>query len=284
MHARMKTTFVKMHGAGNDFVVFDERRARLGLTPALAAALADRHHGIGCDQLISIEPSARADAFMRIRNADGSEAEACGNATRCVAALLAADGDGRRFVVETVSGLLTAELEDGGRVRVDMGRPLMTWQEIPLARSLDTLALPPEPGWPGAPAAVSMGNPHLTFFVPDADQVDVAGLGPKIERDKLFPERINVGFASLAAPGRLRLRVWERGAGLTRACGSGACAAVVNASRRGLAGRAATVVMDGGTLDITWRAGAGEEGGQVLMTGPTAIAFQGEIELDAYPR
>ncbi|MGH7066976.1 MAG: diaminopimelate epimerase [Acetobacteraceae bacterium] len=280
----MKTAFVKMHGAGNDFAVFDERRVRLGLTPALAAALADRHHGIGCDQLISIERSARADAFMRIRNADGSEAEACGNATRCVAALLAADGDGRRFVVETVSGLLPAELEDGGRVQVDMGPPATAWHEIPLARPLETLALPPAPGWPGEPAAVSMGNPHLTFFVPDADQADVAGLGPKIERDPLFPERINVGFASLLAPGRLRLRVWERGAGLTRACGSGASAAVVNASRRNLIGREATVVMDGGILDIAWRAGVGDEAGHVLMTGPTAIAFRGEVELDAYPR
>lgn len=275
----MRTGFVKMHGAGNDFAVFDERRGGLGLTPERAAAIADRHRGIGCDQVVSIEPSARADAFMRIRNADGSEAEACGNATRCVAILLADGGDARRFVIETVSGLLPAEIEEGGRVQVDMGPPALAWDEIPLSRALDTLALPRAAGWPGEPAAISMGNPHVTFFVPDADRADAEHVGPRIEQDPLFPERVNVGFASLAGTERLRLRVWERGAGLTRACGSGACAAVVNASRRGLIGRQATVVMDGGTLEIAWRAD-----GHVLMTGPTAIAYRGEIELDLYPR
>lgn len=275
----MRTPFVKMHGAGNDFAVFDEREKPLGLTARLAAAIADRHHGIGCDQIVSIEPSTRADAFMRIRNHDGSAAEACGNATRCVATLLARGGRGRQFIIETVTRLLPAEIDDRGEVEVDMGPPAWQWAEIPLASPRETLALPPAAGWPGAPAAVSMGNPHVTFFVSDVEAVDAARLGPMIERDPLFPERANVGFASVLGQDRLRLRVWERGAGLTRACGSGACAAVVNASRRNLTGRRAEVVMDGGTLVIAWRAD-----GHVLMKGPAVIAFEGEIELDTYPR
>ncbi len=275
----MRTPFVKMHGAGNDFAVFDERRAPLGLTAKRAAAIADRHGGIGCDQVVSIEPSVRADAFMHIRNADGSEAEACGNATRCIAILLARENHHRSFVIETVSGFLPAEIQDSGEVEVDMGAPASNWDQIPLARPLDTLALPHDGGWPGAPAAVSMGNPHVTFFVPDADALDAARIGSEVERDPLFPERVNVGFASILAPDRWRLRVWERGAGLTRACGSGACAAVVNASRWNLSGRRAEVVMDGGTLAIDWRAD-----GHVLMKGPAVIAFEGEIDLDAYPR
>ncbi|MGH7121234.1 MAG: diaminopimelate epimerase [Acetobacteraceae bacterium] len=275
----MRTPFVKMHGAGNDFAVFDEREKPLGLTARLAAAIADRHHGIGCDQIVSIEPSTHADAFMRIRNRDGSAAEACGNATRCVATLLARAGGNRQFVIETVTRLLPAEIDASGEVAVDMGSPAWQWAEIPLASPRETLALAPAAGWPGAPAAVSMGNPHVTFFVPDAEAVDAARLGPMIEHDPLFPERANVGFASVLGEDRLRLRVWERGAGLTQACGSGACAALVNASRRNLTGRRAEVVMDGGTLVIAWRAD-----GHVLMKGPAVIAFEGEIELDAYPR
>ena len=279
MDAAMRASFIKMHGAGNDFVVFDERDQPLGLTPGLAVALADRHVGIGCDQLISIEPSARADALLRIRNADGSEAEACGNATRCVAALLARQGATQHLAIETGSGILAAEILDADRVLVDMGEPLLLWNEIPLAKPLDTLALPAGADWPGAPAAVSMGNPHVTFFVPDAEAVEVGVLGPRIEHDPLFPARANVGFASILSPERLRLRVWERGVGLTRACGSGASAALVNANRLGLAGRKADVVMDGGVLEIEW----GPDG-HVLMTGPAVISFRGEIDLDSFPR
>ncbi len=274
----VKMPFVKMNGAGNDFAVFDERRVRLGLTPKLAAALADRHRGIGCDQLISIEPSERADAFMRIRNADGSEAGACGNATRCVAILLAAESHSERLAIETVAGILPAEILAPDRVRVDMGPPRFAWDEIPLARPLDTLHLPPLGGETGG-AALSIGNPHITFFVPDARAIPLAELGPPIEHDPLFPEGTNVGFASILAPDRMRLRVWERGAGATRACGSAACAAVVNASRLGLGGRAMEVSMEGGTLAIEWRAD-----GEVLMTGPVAIAFTGEVDLSSYPQ
>ena len=278
----MRASFVKMNGAGNDFVVFDERRVHLGLTPKRAAALADRHRGIGCDQLISIEPSARADAFMRIRNADGSEAGACGNATRCVAillsGLLAAETSRERLAIETVAGILPAEILGPDRVRVDMGPPRFAWDEIPLARPLDTLHLPPL-GGEAVGAALSIGNPHVTFFVPDAGAIPLAERGPPIEHDRLFPEGVNVGFASILASDRMRLRVWERGAGATRACGSAACAAVVNASRRGLGGRAMEVSMEGGTLAIEWRAD-----GEVLMTGPVAIAFTGEVDLSGYPQ
>ena len=270
-----------MHGCGNDFVVFDERPRALGFTPARAAALADRRTGIGCDQFITIEPpppGSGADAFMRIRNPDGSEAGACGNATRCVVWLLAAETGRAAQVIRTVSGDLPSEVMADGRVQVDMGPARLDWQDIPLARPMDTLHLDLHAGPVDDPAAASMGNPHATFFVRDLASLPVAQLGPALEHHALFPERANIGFAQVLAPDRIRLRVWERGAGLTLACGSGACAALVNAHRRGLTGRRATVVVDGGELEIAWR-----EDGHVLMTGPVATAFTGAVELDAYP-
>jgi diaminopimelate epimerase len=272
--------FRKMHGLGNDFVMLDARAADLGMTPARAAALADRRTGIGCDQLILLEPGAPglADVFMRIRNPDGSEAGACGNATRCVASLLAAETGRRRVVVRTISGDLPAEALPDGRFTVDMGPARLDWREVPLARAMDTLHLPLARGVLADPAACGMGNPHATFFVPDLDAVPVAALGPSLEQDPIFPERANIGFAQVLGPEHLRLVVWERGAGLTLACGSGACAALVNAARRGLVGRRATVSLPGGDLEIAWRAD-----GHVLMTGPVATAFTGEIELGAFP-
>src|SRR5271165_665092 len=249
--------FVKMHGCGNDFVVFDERAAPLGITAARAAALADRRLGIGCDQLIVIEAApegSNADAFMRIRNPDGAEAGACGNATRCVVARLAAETGRRHLVIRTVAGNLPADLLDDGRVTVDMGKAGLDWIDVPLARRMDTLHLDLALGGVADPAACSMGNPHATFFVADVETVPIGTLGPALERDALFPERANIGFVQVLGPERLRLRVWERGAGLTLACGSGACAALVNAARRGLTGREATVIVDGGELTITWRA------------------------------
>ena len=255
-----------MHGAGNDFVIIDERAGAFDLD---VVALCDRRRGIGCDQLITLEAprSAGADVFMRIRNPDGSEAGACGNATRCVAGLLGR----RRVVVETVAGLLPAEVD--GEVTVDMGPARLGWREVPLAREMDTLHLE----LAGDPAAVSMGNPHVTFFVDDVAAVAIEAVGPGVERDALFPERVNVGFAQVLAPDRLRLRVWERGAGLTLACGSGACAALVNAARRGLTGRRASVVVDGGVLEIAWR-----EDGHVLMAGPAVTSYRGEFELESF--
>ena len=277
----MLTPFRKMHGAGNDFVVFDERPAPLGLTPTRAAAIADRRTGVGCDQFIVIEPpppGSPADAFMRIRNPDGTEAGACGNATRCVAHLIAAETGQRDLVIQTISGLLLAHLNDDGRITVDMGPARLDWRDIPLAHAADTLHLPLVEGPVSDPAAASMGNPHATFFVPDVETLDLDRLGPPLEHASLFPERANIGFATILAPDRIRLRVWERGAGLTLACGSGACATLVNAARRGLTGRAATIIADGGMLDIEWRAD-----GHVLMTGPVATAFHGTIDLAALP-
>ncbi len=273
--------FVKMHGCGNDFVVLDERAAPLGITPVRAAALADRRRGIGCDQLIIIEAApegSNADAFMRIRNPDGAEAGACGNATRCVVERLAAETGRRHLVICTVAGNLPADLLDDGCVTVDMGPAGLNWTDVPLARRMDTLHLDLAVGPVANPAACSMGNPHATFFVKDVEALPIDTLGPALECDPLFPERANIGFAEVLGPERLRLRVWERGAGLTLACGSGACAALVNAHRRGLVGRRATVAMDGGELQIEWR-----DDGHVLMTGPVATAFIGSVDLAAYP-
>ncbi|GAC1344470.1 MAG: diaminopimelate epimerase [Acetobacteraceae bacterium] len=267
----MPIPFIKMHGAGNDFVVIDQRAAPFELSPDQVRRIADRRLGIGCDQLITLyapPPQTDADLLMRIRNPDGSEAGACGNATRCVAELLF-EQNGRPYqVIRTIAGDLPAERLADGQIRVDMGLARLGWQDIPLAHAADTLHLPLQ----GDPAACSMGNPHVTFFVPDPDLVQKQG--PRWEHDPLFPERANVGYAHILARDRIRLRVWERGAGLTLACGSGACATVVNAFRRGLAGRRATVLVDGGALDIEYT-----EAGRVLMTGPVATSFRGMVEL-----
>ena len=271
-----RIAFTKMHGLGNDFVVVDARRHGVAIDAAAAQALADRHTGIGCDQLILLEaprdPAARV--FMRILNADGSEAEACGNGARCVARLIAAADGASRVRLESVAGLLDAELLADGRVAVDMGAVRTSWRDIPLAREMDTLAVDLAAGPLARPVCSNIGNPHATFFVADADSVDLLALGPGLEHDKLFPERANIGVATILGRERLRLRVWERGAGLTRACGSGACAALVAAHRRGLTGRRAVVTLDGGDLDILWR-----EDGHVVMTGPATTAFEGEVEL-----
>jgi len=259
--------FVKMHGAGNDFVVVDERRRPLDLSAAAVAALSDRRTGIGCDQFITLHPpppGTDADLRMRIRNPDGSEAGACGNATRCVAELLFEENGRPYQVIRTLAGDLPAERLRDGRQRVDMGPPRLDWQDVPLARATDTLHLP----LPGDPAACSMGNPHATLFVADPSVAEAQG--PVLETDPLFPHRANIGFAQILAPGRIRLRVWERGAGLTLACGSGACATLVNAHRRGLTGRRAMIEMDGGALEIEWA-----PNGRVLMSGPAATSFRG---------
>jgi diaminopimelate epimerase len=269
------TDFIKMHGLGNDFVVIDARRADFALDDARAHAIADRKIGIGCDQLIVMEkPRADgADVFMRIHNADGGEVEACGNATRCIATLLMRETGGDRVVVETAAGLLEARPASGGRVSVDMGKARLDWREIPLAAAQDTLHVALTMGPLADPVCTNIGNPHATFFVADAAAIDLAALGPLLEHHALFPERANIGVAELVAPDRLRLRVWERGVGITRACGTGACAAVVAASRRGLTGRTAEVVLEGGSLTIAWRAD-----GHVVMTGPVATSFHGSFD------
>ena len=272
----MGLPFLKMHGTGNDFIVLDLRTHPLDLSPARVAALADRRRGIGCDQLIIIAPATDgADATMLIRNADGTGAQTCGNATRCVAWLLTQETGKSRITLQTAGGLLVAETLPTGEVSVDMGVPRLDWRDIPLACETGTLHL----DLPGDPAAVSMGNPHITRFVDDLAAIDIPAEGPALEHHPLFPERVNAGFAQITGPASVRLKVWERGAGLTLACGSGACAAVVNAHRRGLLPREATVETDGGALHIAWR----EHDNHVLMTGPAAIAFSGEIDLADYP-
>ncbi|MBO1324731.1 diaminopimelate epimerase [Acetobacter sp. TBRC 12305] len=269
----MPTFFYKMHGLGNDFVIFDERPGPLPLTPARIAALAERRRGIGCDQLVTLSPATRAgaDAFVRFFNPDGSEAGACGNASRCVADLLWRASGNAHPVLQTLAGLLPATINAPGLVTVDMGIPRLGWQDVPLAAPADTLHLP----LPGDPAALSMGNPHATFFVPDFAML---GEGEGLEHAPLFPQRANIGFAIMQGPARMRLKVHERGAGVTEACGSGACAAVVNAVRRGLAERVCDVELDGGMLRIEWT-----QDDHVLMTGPAATAYEGTVDLTAYP-
>ena len=269
--------FVKMHGLGNDFVVIDARTAPLTLAPDQARLIADRRRGVGCDQLIVLEPprSAGADVFMRILNPDASEAGACGNATRCIAATLMSQTGRSGAVIETIAGLLPSRHAADGMVTVDMGPARLGWQDVPLAEPCDTLHVAAGAGPLSDPACCSMGNSHATYFVADAEAVDLAALGPALETHAMFPQRVNAAVVQVLARDRLRFRVWERGAGITEACGSGACAAVVNAARRGLIDRRAQVVLDGGELTIFWRAD-----GHVEMTGPVATSFTGELALE----
>jgi diaminopimelate epimerase len=274
------TPFLKMHGLGNDFVVLDARAADLELTPERRRTIADRRLGVGCDQLIVLErPTDReADVFMRIYNPDGGEAGACGNATRCVASVVMDERKSDHVTVQTIAGLLESQKAGLGSnglpvISVDMGPARLDWREIPVSQACDTNHLPLGLGPLQDPVGTNMGNPHATFFVGDADAIPLAELGPKLEHDRLFPERANIGVAQLVGEDRLRLRVWERGAGITLACGSGACAAVVAASRRGLVQRKADVVLEGGTLTIEWL-----RDGHVLMTGGIALAFKGELD------
>lgn len=267
--------FVKMHGLGNDFVILDARQRALTLDATAARAIADRHTGVGCDQILVIEPArdAHATAFMRIRNADGGEAEACGNGARCVADLLLRETGLRQIALDTRAGLIEARSAGDRRIAVDMGEPRLGWRDIPLARECDTLHVPLGLGPLADPVCTSMGNPHATFFVSDAEAVDIAALGPKLECDPIFPARANIGVAQIISRTKLRLRVWERGDGLTLACGSGACAALVAAHRRGLTERGAEVIADGGPLEIEWRAD-----NHVVMTGPVAVSFSGTLD------
>jgi diaminopimelate epimerase len=264
--------FYKMHGLGNDFVILDRRSGKLSLSPAQIRRIADRRLGVGCDQLLSLEPSERADVFMRVYNPDGSESGACGNGTRCVARLVMEDRGGARATIETTAGVLTVSAGARGYT-VDMGVPRFGWDEIPLSEPADTLALDLTLGPLQQPVAVNLGNPHAVFLVHDADAVPLAELGPALEHHPMFPERANIGVVEVRDAGRLRVRVWERGAGLTAACGSGACAALVGAVRRGLAERAAEVVMDGGSLRVVWN-----EADHVLMTGPALHSFRGRLD------
>ncbi|TRW17292.1 diaminopimelate epimerase [Glacieibacterium frigidum] len=266
----MRRPFTKMHGLGNDFVLFDARAEPLPLTTQQVRSLSDRHTGIGCDQLFVLEPSDRADVFMRIWNSDGGEVQSCGNGARCVAAWL-----GGAPSIDTAGGLLHATAT-AGAASVDMGVPRFDWDAVPLAYAMDSARLPVAWGELEGPMALSIGNPHVVFFVPDTAAVPLETLGPEIETDALFPERVNVGVAQVTDAG-LTLRVWERGAGLTRACGTGAVAAAVAGIRRGLVRSPVAVTLPGGTVEVAWA-----QGGGATLSGPATRVFDGEIDPDDF--
>ncbi|MFP7569843.1 diaminopimelate epimerase [Marivita sp. S2033] len=266
IHTADDVSFLKMHGLGNDFVVLDTREHPFVVTPAMAQAIGDRHCGVGFDQLAVISASDDgATARLTFFNSDGSISGACGNATRCIARHLMTEDRTSEVVLTTERGQLFARDAGGGKTSVNMGLPQLDWQDVPLAKAVDTLELPID----GAPTATGMGNPHCTFFVDDAEMIDLEARGREIERHPLFPERTNVQFASVIGGNHLRMRVWERGVGVTLASGSSSCATAVAAARRGLTGRQVRIDLDGGRIDIEWR----DDG--VWMTGPTTHVFSG---------
>jgi len=276
----MTRPFVKMNGAGNDFVVVNALEQPFAPSEDQIRALGDRQTGEGFDQLIAIEPSDTADAFMRVWNADGSMVETCGNALRCVGWLLMQANASDRVVIDTSGGPTTATRAGDHRVTVDMGKPRLDWTQVPLAEEMDTRGIELQVGPIDAPllhtpGAVSMGNPHVVFFTDRQDDGFVTGSGSLVEHHPLFPQGVNVGFANVLDRDHIRLRVWERGAGLTKACGTGACAALVATARRGLTERKATVVVDGGELVIDWDV----ETDHVLMTGPVEIERTGVLSI-----
>ena len=272
----MSRPFLKMNGLGNDFVVVEARSAPFAPTADEVRAIASRTSGIGCDQLIAIEPGEGVDARVRFWNSGGEEISACGNGTRCVGWLLMQASGQDQVVIDTKAGRLIASRAGERLVSVDMNKPGLDWREIPLAQKQDTRALDvtlfEDPALKTPPGCVSMGNPHVVFFVSDIETAPIATAGPAVEHHPLFPEQVNVGFAQILGRDRIRLRVWERGAGLTQACGTGACAALVAAARRDLTDRTATLLLDGGELLIEWR-----DDDHVTMTGPAAVDFAGEL-------
>ncbi|MDF1587146.1 diaminopimelate epimerase [Marinimicrococcus flavescens] len=272
--------FYKMHGLGNDFVVVDARHVPVELDAGQMRRIADRHRGVGFDQLVRISQALDADARIEFFNSDGTRAGACGNGTRCAARLLFDECPGRTLRLRVGERLLEAERLADGRIAVTMGEPLLDWRDVPVAVPCDTVEMPLDFEDLPHPAGVSMGNPHGVFFVEDLERVEIARVGPLLERHPFFPDRANIGFAQLLGPETIRLRVWERGAGLTLACGSGACAALVSAVRRGLVRERARVLLDGGgELEITWR-----PGGPVTMTGPAALSFEGVLSAELLDR
>jgi diaminopimelate epimerase len=279
MSRAMSRPFLKMNGLGNDFVVVEARDLPFEPSAEEVRAIADRERGIGCDQVVSIAPSTRGfDARVRFWNADGEEVGACGNGTRCVGWLIMQATGRDEAVMEVRGRRLEARRAGDHLVSVDMGEPGLGWQDIPLAEPMDTRGIELQVGPIDAPllhtpGCVSMGNPHVVFFVDDVDTAPVREVGPMIEHHHLFPEKVNVGFAQVKARDHIRLRVWERGAGLTKACGTGACAALVACARRGLTDRKARLELDGGDLTIEWR----EDDGHVIMTGPASVDFTGTL-------
>jgi diaminopimelate epimerase len=272
----MKRTFLKMHGLGNDFAIFDTRTQELKVRPEQISLWGDRKRGIGFDQMVIIDKprSDASDVFIRIYNADGSEVGACGNATRCVASLLIQQMNKAIVRIETKAAMISA-WPTGDKITVDMGAVHLDWQDIPLSRAEDTKSLPVVEGVLKNPVAVNVGNPHAVFFVEDVMGVPLETLGVKIEHHPLFPECVNVEIAQVLSPAEIRMRVWERGVGITEACGTGACAAAIAGVRRGLTQRKSSVILDGGTLEIEWR----ESDNHVLMTGDVALVYCGEMAI-----
>ena len=266
-----KFPFIKMHGLGNDFVIVDARDGRSKISTDLVRSLAHRNCGIGFDQLVVVSDSPAADVALTFFNSDGSISGACGNATRCVARYEMDRLKRDELSLVTERGVLRAQRQ-GDLVRVNMGHPLLGWSDIPLAKPIDTLRLPLD----GAPTATGMGNPHCTFFVPDTETVDLEIVGPKIERNPLFPERTNVQVAHIIGKDHIRMRVWERGVGVTLASGSSSCATAVAAARLGLTGRSVKIELDGGPIFIEWL----NDG--VWMTGPAVHVFNGVLTKETW--
>ena len=279
MNAFSGMPFWKMNGLGNDFVVLDARGAKPAVSRDAVRRIADRKSGIGCDQLIVMVPSDGADVRMRIWNRDGEEVESCGNASRCVADLVLGETGASSMTIETLGGLLHCSRDGAGMITVDMGRPRFRWDEIPLSEPFhDTRAIELQVGPLDrpvlhSPAVVNVGNPHCIFWVEDLDSVDLGAVGPMLEHHPLFPERANISLARIVAPDHIALRVWERGAGLTRACGTAACAAAVAAARKRLTERKVTVTLPGGDLAVSWR----EDDDHMLMRGPVAYEWRGVV-------
>jgi len=285
MSASATIPFRKMNGLGNDFVVLDARQKSIGIAPEDARRISDRAKGPGCDQVIVLEPSKTADLFMRIFNADGSEVEACGNAARCIALLVAEESGRSDVTVETRAGLLKAQVESSDSVVIDMGQPRFAWEDIPLAEPFaDTTCIELQMGPIDAPvlhspSVLNVGNPHAIFWVDDVEAYDLGRFGPLLENHPVFPERANISLAHVTARDALTLRTWERGAGLTQACGTAACAAAVAAARKGLTDRQVTVTLPGGNLFIDWNAN-----GHILMRGPAELEFEGTMPAETLSR
>ena len=268
----MKKPFIKMHGLGNDFVVLDSTKNQYNINKASIQLIANRKFGVGCDQVIEMKHSDKEDIYMKIYNADGTEAEACGNAARCIAGLLFASSPKKAVSIETIAGVLKAESEENGLIKVDMGKPKFFWKDIPLSMNISEINFEELTLKNGL--AINIGNPHIVFFVKDLDAVDINRIGPLIENNSLFPEKVNVEICQLENRKKIKVLVWERGAGNTLACGTGACAALVAAYKNSLSEPQAEIVLDGGSLNITWNIGSDEH---VIMSGPIAVSFLGDL-------
>ncbi|MAC41171.1 MAG: diaminopimelate epimerase [Pelagibacterales bacterium] len=268
----MKKPFIKMHGLGNDFVVIDSTKNQYTINKSSIQLISDRRFGVGCDQVIEMKPSAKEDIYMKIYNSDGTEAEACGNAARCVAGLLFASNQKKEVSIETVAGVLKAESEEDGLIKVDMGKPSFFWKDIPLSSDISHISFEELSLINGL--AVNMGNPHIVFFVKDINEVDINKVGPLVENSSYFPEKVNVELCQIINKSKVKVTVWERGAGKTLACGTGACAALVAAYKNNLTNPTAEIVLNGGSLNITWNVNSDEH---VIMSGPIAVSFLGDF-------